>query len=111
VRYSWKWLLTLNFRIATPLNIKNAKVAIMVLPYFGMIKARGANFQQIGHKKVEPLWELSFRLHFQTHPKMNHDILGLLDKSKTPGRCGFPLANPHSGESRDFASSLIVPIF
>ena len=39
---------------------------------------------------------------FQIHKIFNHDILGLLDKSKIPGHCGFPLANPHSGESVDF---------
>ena len=38
-------------------------------------------------------------LHFQTHPKLNHDILGFLNKSKTAGHCGFPLTNLHSGES------------
>ena len=65
-------------------------------------KGAGANFQQIGLKKVEPLWELSFRLHLQTHPKMNHDILDLLDKSKTPGCCGFHLANLHKGKSLHF---------
>ena len=30
---------------------------------------------------------------------MNHDILGFLNKSKTPDRCGFPLANLQSAES------------
>jgi hypothetical protein len=29
-------------------------------------------------------------------------MLGSLDKSKTPGHCVFPLANPHSDQSRDF---------
>jgi hypothetical protein len=33
---------------------------------------------------------------------LNNDILNLLNKSKTPGLCGFPLANPHSGESLYF---------
>jgi hypothetical protein len=30
---------------------------------------------------------------------MNHDILDSLDKPKISGNCGFPLTNPHSGES------------
>jgi len=39
------------------------------------------------------------RLHFQIHQKLNHDILNLLDKSKTPDHSRFPLANPCFGES------------
>ena len=35
----------------------------------------------------------------QIHPKLIHDILGLLIKPKTPGHCEFPLTNLHSGES------------
>jgi len=30
--------------------------------------------------------------------KLNHDILGSLDKPIVPDHCGFPLANPHSGQ-------------
>jgi hypothetical protein len=33
---------------------------------------------------------------------MNPDISGLLDKSKTLGHCGFPLANPNSAASLYF---------
>ena len=29
-------------------------------------------------------------------------MISLQNKSKTPGHCGFPLANPHSGESLHF---------
>ena len=43
-----------------------------------------------------------FGLHFQISQKLDHDFLNLLNQSKIPGHCGFALANPHSGESRDF---------
>jgi hypothetical protein len=33
---------------------------------------------------------------------LNHDILDWLNKPKIPGHCGFPLTNPHSGESLHF---------
>jgi hypothetical protein len=33
---------------------------------------------------------------------LNHDILGFLNQSKTPGHCGFPLANLQSAESLHF---------
>ena len=36
---------------------------------------------------------------FKSTKKLNCDSLGLLDKPKIPGHCGFPLANPYSGES------------
>jgi hypothetical protein len=36
---------------------------------------------------------------FKSTKKVNHDILGSLDKPTNPWNCGFPLANPHSGES------------
>ncbi len=36
-------------------------------------------------------------------------MLGLLNKFKTPGRCGFPLANPHSAEILHFGPPYIVP--
>jgi hypothetical protein len=39
---------------------------------------------------------------FQSAKKLNHEILGWLDKSKIPGHCGFPLANPQYGSSLDF---------
>ncbi len=35
---------------------------------------------------------------FKPTKKLNHDILGFLNKSKTTGHCGFPLTNLHSGE-------------
>ncbi len=41
-------------------------------------------------------------LHFQIHQKLNHDILGWLNKPKIPGYGGFPLANLHSVESLYF---------
>jgi hypothetical protein len=31
--------------------------------------------------------------------KSNRDILDMLSKPKTPGHCGFPLANLHKGKS------------
>ena len=39
---------------------------------------------------------------FKSAQKMDRDNLDLLEKSKTSGHCGFPLANLHSGESVDF---------
>jgi len=36
---------------------------------------------------------------FKSTKKLNHDILGWLNKSKTAGHCIFPLTNLHSGES------------
>ena len=37
----------------------------------------------------------------KTTKKLDLDLLGLLNKSKIPGNCGFPLANLHSVESVD----------
>jgi len=38
-------------------------------------------------------------MHQLIHDKGGIKMLGFLNKSKTPGHCIFPLANPHSGES------------
>ena len=42
---------------------------------------------------------------FKPTKKLNHDILGSLNKSKTPSHCRFPLSNLHKGQSLH-----IVPI-
>jgi hypothetical protein len=41
-------------------------------------------------------------MHQLIHNNDGIKILDLLNQSKTPGRCGFPLANPHKGESLHF---------
>ena len=45
---------------------------------------------------------VGFRLRFQIRQKLNHDILDSLTKPKTPGHCGFPMANLHSELSLGF---------
>jgi hypothetical protein len=47
-----------------------------------------------------------FGLHFQIHKKLNHDILGWLNKYKALRHCGFPLANPQFDQSIDFLSQI-----
>jgi hypothetical protein len=37
---------------------------------------------------------------------LDFDISGSLDKSKTPGSCGFPLPNPQSAAIVDFVPML-----
>ena len=39
---------------------------------------------------------------FKSTKKLHRDILDWLNKSKTPGNCGFPLANLQKGLSLDF---------
>ena len=39
---------------------------------------------------------------FKSTQELSRDILGWPNKSKIPGHCGFPLANPQFGQSRDF---------
>jgi hypothetical protein len=48
----------------------------------------------------------------QTKKILIHDILGLMVQSKTTGRCGFPLANPHSAESLHYGPQIesLVPL-
>ena len=45
---------------------------------------------------------------FKSTKKMDRDNLDLLDKSKIPGHCGFPLANLHSAESLHFVPAPTV---
>ena len=45
---------------------------------------------------------------FKPTRKLDRDILCLLNQSKTPGRCGFPLANPQKGLSRDFVPKSMI---
>ena len=45
---------------------------------------------------------------FKSTRKLDHDISGSLDKSITPGYCGFPLANPQFDQSRDFVPGHIT---
>ena len=39
---------------------------------------------------------------FKSTKKLNYCKLGSLNKPKTPGHCGFALANVHSAKSVDF---------
>jgi hypothetical protein len=39
---------------------------------------------------------------FKSTKKLDLDISGFLNKFKTSGNCGFPLANPQFDQSRDF---------
>ena len=75
-----------------------------ITTFFTFFIRFGVHIQQLLRLKIlwpnDP-WILSqcFDCPFKSAIKLDHDILGFLNKSKTPGHCGFPLANPHKGQS------------
>ena len=80
------------FKIPEPNNIANGPQCRQIRNYTGIISELFS--LNLKEKTIIGIGIVTKKI-------LIHDILDLTNKSTIPDNCGFPMANPHFGESLD----------